>query len=172
MAWTPGGMIAEAAGKVAGGIATPFANAFSDWKKSDASKHIADRQADRDMAISSFQTDQRFGELDATLSLADRKDKATSWIRPVGAGIALYVFACVAIEHSMPRLAKLLWIETSDLPMPWAYVCAGILIALFGLRPLEKWTRNNAVTTAQANIVQAQVKRPALKLLTGRADDR
>lgn len=164
-------MIAEAAKGIVGGIATPFAQAWSDTKKSQAAMHTIDAQTDRAMTIASFQTDQRFGELQATLALADRKDPATSWIRPVGAAISLYVFACVAIEHTMPRLAKLLWIETSDMPMPWAYVCAGILIALFGLRPLEKWSRGNTVAKAQGNIAAAVPKLTLIGNRLKRGDD-
>ena len=172
MGLNPGSWIADAASGVASGIATPFSNAWIKTKESQAETHKVDKQTDRDITIASFQADQRFGELQATLAAADRGDRRTAWIRPVGAGLSLFYLGCLILQHSVPRLAKLLWIEWSPLPYPYDYIVGGILLALFGLRPFEKRMNASAVTAAQSGIVQAQAK-PSLfsKITTRRADN-
>jgi hypothetical protein len=172
MGWSPASWIGGAAEGVVKGIATPGFDAWARTKESAAATHKIDKETERDMTVSSFQTDQRYGELQAVLANADRSDKRTAWIRPAGAAISMYVFACVAIEHSMPRLAKVLWIETSDLPMPWGYICGGILLAIFCIRPFEKKWAAGTVTQTHASIVQAQTAKPPIlaRIGTRRAD--
>jgi hypothetical protein len=158
-------------GELGGRVATPIADAWARSKESAAATHQVDRQTDRDITVASFQADTRHAELQTVLANADRADPRTAWIRPVASAIALYVFACVALEHTQPRLAALLWIQTRDLPMPWGYLCAGIVGALFALRPLEKKWRAATVTTAHGSIVKAQTGPALARNPNRRADD-
>jgi hypothetical protein len=151
-----GELIGAGVGEAIGKAATPFTDAWIKTRESAALSHKVDKETDAQITIASFQTDQRTSELQLLLAQADRADWRTAWIRPVGAAVALYVFACVAIEHSMPKLAKLLWIETSEMPMPWGYIAGGILCAIFVLRSVEKTRQASNVTTAHANIAKAQ----------------
>jgi hypothetical protein len=109
-----------------------------------------------DITIAGFNTDARFAELQATQALADRQDKRTSWIRPAYAAPTWFYWFCVVLQGTMPAVAKFIGIQLTPLPFPFDYLAFGIPLAIFGLRPVEKYTKANTVTKAQATIAAAK----------------
>lgn len=111
-----------------------------------------DKETARDITIESFRTDVRHAELQATLSLADKTDPRSSWMRPYFGAVSAYFITCEVLTHAMPGVAKFIGIAVTPLPFPLDYIIYGIPIAIFGLRSIDKGVRTNSITKTQATI--------------------
>jgi Tfp pilus assembly major pilin PilA len=139
----------------AGSIAGKLADGWAAKQKALTDQHGMDVTAATQITVEGFKTDMRFAELQATQNLADRQDKRTSWIRPAYAAPAWFYWFCVVLQATLPGVAKFIGITMSPLPFPFDYLAFGIPLAIFGLRPVEKYSKASTVTKAQATISQA-----------------
>jgi hypothetical protein len=152
--WLMGGAASAALGGVTS-IAGKVADGWAAKQKAMTDQHGITTKAATEITVEGFRTDTRFAELQATLALADRADRRTSWIRPAYVAPAWFWFVCLVLNHTMPGVAKFIGIQVTDLPFPFDYLAIGIPLAIFGLRPFEKSAKANTVTKAQATIAQA-----------------
>lgn len=111
-------------------------------KKADTAlaTHTIDVQTRRDLIVENIRADVRTVELQQQLALADRADWTTRWIRPAFS-FAVFFYFCAIIIDSVFHLEM----KVSPLPYPFDYLAAGIIAALFALRPIEKYARGNIV---------------------------
>jgi hypothetical protein len=145
------GVVFDKAGSIAGSIA----DGWSARQKANTDQHGMDVKAATEITVEGFKTDIRFAELQATQNLADRQDKRTSWIRPAYAAPAWFYWFCIVLQATLPGVAVFLGIKITPLMFPFDYLAFGIPVAIFGLRPVEKYARAGTVTKAQATIAQA-----------------
>ena len=155
LTWLMGGAASAVLGK-AGSIAGSVADGWAARQKALTDQHGMDLKAATQITVEGFRTDARFAELQATLALADRQDKRTSWIRPAYAAPAWFWWVCIVFDHTLPGFAKFIGIQPTPLPFPFDYLAIGIPLAIFGLRPIEKSAKANTVTKAQATIAGAR----------------
>lgn len=144
--------------KGAAGIGQALATGYAAKQKSLTDQHGISTKAATEITLSGYQTDLRFGELQATLNLADRAPRATAWIRPYFMGLSAWFCTCQVLEHTVPALTRLVGIQTSPLPFPLDYLMYGAPLVILGLRPWEKKQAGALVTTAQSNIVRAPAR--------------
>lgn len=115
------------------GLATPIADAWARTKESQAAMHTIDKQTDRDVTVSSFQADVAFGQAQRLLSEADRGHWSTRWMRPAFGALA-FVWAGAELCIWLGLLAR----PAVELDPIVKYLLAGIIAAIFVLRPWEK----------------------------------
>lgn len=154
LAWLMGTGAQMVLGKV-GSITGSLADGWAAKQKALTDQHGMDVNAATQITVEGFKTDARFAELQATQALADRQDKRTSWIRPAYAAPAWFYWFCLVLQATLPGVAKFVGITMGPLPFPFDYLAFGIPLAIFGLRPVEKYSKANTVTKAQATISQA-----------------
>lgn len=123
-----------------GSILKSAASIYEKRADTQLGMHTVDEQTRRDIVLENIKADVRTVELQQQLALADRGDWKTAWIRPAFAGAVFYYFAAIildSVHHFDLRVAAL--------PFPFDYLAAGIIAALFALRPLEKYARANTI---------------------------
>lgn len=152
--WLMGGAANVVLGKV-GSITGSIADGWAAKQKALTDQHGMDVKSATEITIEGFKTDARFAELQATQGLADRQDRRTSWIRPAYAAPAWFYWLCIVMEATMPTVARFVGVHTTPLPFPFDYLAFGIPLAIFGLRPVEKYGKASTVTKVQATIAQA-----------------
>jgi hypothetical protein len=152
--WLMGGAAQVVLGQV-GSITGSLADGWASKQKALTDQHGMDVTAATQITVEGFKTDARFAELQATTAQADRQDKRTSWIRPAYAAPAWFYWFCVVLQATLPGLARFVGIQLTPLPFPFDYLAFGIPLAIFGLRPIEKYSKANTVTKAQATIASA-----------------
>lgn len=154
LAWLMGTGAKLALGQI-GSITGSLADGWASKQKALTDQHGMDVNAATQITVEGFKTDSRFAELQATQALADRQDKRTSWIRPAYTAPAWFYWFCVVLQGTMPAVAKFVGIQLTPLPFPFDYLAIAIPLAIFGIRPLEKYAKANSVTKAQTTISQA-----------------
>jgi hypothetical protein len=116
-----------------GSISKSLAAAYEKRADTQLGIHTVDAQTRRDIVLENIKADIRAAELQQSLALADRADWTTRWIRPAFAA-AVFFYFCAIIADSVFHLE----LRVAALPYPFDYLAAGIIAALFALRPLEK----------------------------------
>lgn len=127
---------------VVGGLATPVADAWARTKESQAAIHTIDRQTDRDVTVASFSADVQFAQVQRLLSEADRSHWSTRWMRPAFGGLA-FVWAAAEVLIWLGALKR----PAFELDPVVKYLLAGIIAAIFVLRP---WEKNKRVGLAES----------------------
>lgn len=161
MGWSISEIVGSGVGAAVKGIATPFSEAWIKTKESAAATHKIDRETDRDITIESYRADMQFSLSQRLLSEADRTHWSTRWMRPAFGALA-FVWAAAEVYF---------WLRGNRPPIELdpivKYLLAGIIAAIFVLRPYEKGKRTDVV----ASTAQVPVKPTILsKLTTRRAD--
>lgn len=127
-----------------GSITKSLASAYE--KKADVQlgMHTVDANTRRDIIVQNIEADIRANELQQQLALADRSDWMTRWIRPAFAAAVFFYFGAIIVDSVFH-----LEMRVSALPYPFDYLAAGIIAALFALRPLEKSRRADLVAKSK-----------------------
>jgi hypothetical protein len=127
-----------------GSIAKLALSAYKQRTDTQLGMHKVDEETRRDIVVQNIQADIRANELQQQLALADRSDWMTRWIRPAFSLLVFFYFGALVFDAVFH-----LELQVTPLAYPYDYLAAGIIAALFALRPLEKRGRADLVAKSK-----------------------